>query len=127
MHSSIGQVRRLANWLVFKKQEVGSNKENGKAHKTWQVKCKEEILIIQKELEQCFALLKLLYSLKYIKSQNQTMELLQLIDGKGVKGACGDNKGTRGKLCNFLALFFTVEDDGELSRPDTFAANWSEE
>jgi len=49
--------------------------------------------------------------LKYNKNQNQTRKLLQLIDGKGVKGTCGDNKGTTGKLCNFLIFFFTVEDD----------------
>lgn len=48
MHSSIGQVKRLASWLVFKKQEVQSNKRNTKAHKTWQVESKEEILIIKK-------------------------------------------------------------------------------
>lgn len=33
----------------------------------------------------------------------------------------------RGSLFYFLALIFTVEDNGVFLRPDTFAADWSEE
>lgn len=50
-HSSIGQVRRLINWLVFKKWEVDPNRENKKAHKIWEANCKEEIEMVSKKIE----------------------------------------------------------------------------